>query len=106
MDWRARLRNGLVQYSAIRPPTALQATRQLLGLDGGDWRSALSSGHPDRPVDGGDFDTGALVTLPMAQIAEGGDFGMTPGEIIDLAGNGFSMYLYWDETTGSNTWSY
>lgn len=74
MAWNARLRNGLVQYSAVAPPIPLQAARQLLGLDGGDWRTGISSGHPDRPADGGDFTSGALVTLPMAQLADGGDF--------------------------------
>jgi hypothetical protein len=70
----AELRNGVVRYSASQPPSALAAARQLLGLDGGDWRTGLSSGHPDRPADGGDFSTGAMVLLPMAQIADGGIF--------------------------------
>jgi hypothetical protein len=74
MAWKARLRNGLVQYSAIRPPTPVQAARQLRGLDGGDWRTGISTGHPDRSSDGGDFTTGSLITLPMAQVADGGDF--------------------------------
>ena len=74
MAWKARLRNGLVQYSAVRPPTPLQAARQLRGLDGGDWRTGISSGHPDAPADGGDFSTGALVTPAAAQVAEGGIF--------------------------------
>jgi hypothetical protein len=74
MIWRARLRNGLVQYSAVRPPTPLQAARQLRGLDGGDWRTGISAGHPDRAADGGDFSSGAMVLWPTAQEADGGDF--------------------------------
>jgi hypothetical protein len=74
MAWRARLRNGLVQYSAPRPPSPLQASRELLGLDGGDWRTGISTGHPDRPADGGDFAAGTLILTPMPQVVDGGLF--------------------------------
>lgn len=74
MAWRVRLRNGLVQYSAVRPPTPAQASAELRHLDGGDWRTSLSGGHPDRSADGGDFSSGALVQWPMPLLADGGDF--------------------------------
>lgn len=74
MAWKARLRNGLVQYSAERPPTRTQAVQELVGLDGGDWFLELSNSYPHRSADGGDFHTGALVLWPTPQLADGGDF--------------------------------
>lgn len=73
MSWRARRVNGVVQYSAVRPPTPQQAVDELVGLDGGDLAWGYAFAHETRPADGGDFSSGDPVLLPLARIADGGE---------------------------------
>lgn len=75
----ARLNNGVVELNSVTPPAPIAAGAPLLrGFDGGDWRTGRWASHPPRAADGGDFDGGVIVLLPMAQSGDGGSFSPLP----------------------------
>lgn len=54
-SWKARLQLGVVQYNSLSQPTALEAKRQIPGLDGGNFTAGWAEGHRPLAVDGGDL---------------------------------------------------
>lgn len=73
--WKARVREGVAQYSFSRRPTQAEATIQLSGVDGGDIGTTTGFGYPTSVADGGDFNTMAAVSDPYPGRVDGGLIG-------------------------------
>lgn len=74
LNWRARVREGIVQYNYGMTATRGQRISEVSGCHGGDFASLTGLGYPTSVADGGNFGTMAAVENAYPAAADGGEF--------------------------------